>query len=182
MAVTILGQIRRSYGYVWDAGTMGWVKDTGSGGGGGGAVTIADGADVSLGATTDAAVAGDANGTVQSKLRYLAKVFADIWDATNHWLKVSVSYATSTATLTNVASSATNVTVVAANASRRGLTIFNDSTQALYIKFGATASLTSYTYKLFPSQTYTMDPPPYAGIIDGLWDSANGNARVTELT
>ena len=41
------------------------------GGVGGGAMTVADGADVALGATTDAAVTTDANGTVSGKLRGL---------------------------------------------------------------------------------------------------------------
>jgi hypothetical protein len=57
--------------YVWDAGSMSWVKETQPGGSGGGAVTIADGADVAEGSTTDAAwVAG--NGTVISLLKAIA--------------------------------------------------------------------------------------------------------------
>lgn len=43
------------------------------GGGGGGAATIADGADVNAGATTDAAVVTDTNGTLSGKLRGLVK-------------------------------------------------------------------------------------------------------------
>jgi hypothetical protein len=43
------------------------------GGGGGGAVTVADGADVAEGATTDAAVTTDTDGTVSGKLRGLVK-------------------------------------------------------------------------------------------------------------
>lgn len=50
----------------------------GGGGGGGGAVTVADGADVALGATTDAAVSTDANGTVNAHLRGLDKLLAPI--------------------------------------------------------------------------------------------------------
>jgi len=45
----------------------------GGGGGGGGPATIADGADVAQGATTDAAIVTDANGTVSGKLRGLVK-------------------------------------------------------------------------------------------------------------
>lgn len=41
--------------------------------GGGGAVTVADGADVVLGATTDAAVVTDTTGTISGKLRGLVK-------------------------------------------------------------------------------------------------------------
>jgi hypothetical protein len=86
------------------------------------------------------------------------------------------------ATLSNVASSATNVTLLAANANRIGATIFNDSTQVLYVKFGATASSTSYTVQVAASGYYEVPAPVYRGIIDGIWASANGNARLTELT
>lgn len=48
------------------------ITSTG-GGGGGGAVTIADGADVAEGATTDVALTSDANGTISAKLRGLVK-------------------------------------------------------------------------------------------------------------
>lgn len=86
-----------------------------------------------------------------------------------------------TATLANVASSATSVTILAANTARKGAMIYNDSTQVLYLKFGATASATSFTVPL-ATNTYYEVPGGYTGIIDGIWVSANGNARVTELT
>ena len=86
-----------------------------------------------------------------------------------------------TATLSNVASSATSVTVLASNASRKGAMIANDGTKILYLKFGATASITSYTVRLDAQAQYEV-PFGYTGIIDGIWSSANGNARVTELT
>lgn len=88
----------------------------------------------------------------------------------------------SSATLSNVASSASTGTIVASNANRKGLIIYNDSTQVLYLKFGATASATSYTVQIASQATWVMPPNViYTGIIDGIWASANGNARVTEL-
>jgi hypothetical protein len=45
---------------------------------------------VVLGTTTDSAVTGDNTGTVSAKLRGLSKMIADVWDSTNHWLKVSI--------------------------------------------------------------------------------------------
>ena len=86
-----------------------------------------------------------------------------------------------TGTTTSVASSATNVTLLASNANRLGATIFNDSTQNLFVKFGATASSSSFAVKMTPG-TYYEVPFNYTGIIDGIWASANGNARITELT
>lgn len=54
---------------------------------GGGAATVADGADVALGATTDAAVSTDTTGTVSGKLRGIVKILADIWNSTDHALR-----------------------------------------------------------------------------------------------
>lgn len=62
-----------SLNFYWDAGALEWVEGTQPGAGGGGAATIADGADVALGATSDAAVVTDTTGTVSSKLRGLVK-------------------------------------------------------------------------------------------------------------
>jgi hypothetical protein len=84
------------------------------------------------------------------------------------------------ATVAQVASSATSVTLKAANASRRSLSIFNDSTAVLYVKFGATASTSSYTVKLNAGDYFEAPLPMYQGVIDGIWASANGSALVTE--
>lgn len=86
-----------------------------------------------------------------------------------------------TATLSNVSASVTSVTLLASNANRRRVVIVNDSTSALYVKFGATASATSYTYFLAAGDTYESPVlDKYTGIIDGIWAAANGAARITE--
>ena len=96
---------------------------------------------------------------------------------------VAAGPAASTATLANVAGSASSVTIAAANTDRKGLVIVNDSTAILYLKFGATASATSFTYKLNGGETYEASGPAlYTGRVDGIWASATGAARVTELT
>jgi hypothetical protein len=46
--------------------------------------SVADGGNVTIGNTTDAAVTTDANGTLSGKLRGLVKILNDIWDSTNH--------------------------------------------------------------------------------------------------
>lgn len=86
-----------------------------------------------------------------------------------------------TATLSNVSSSATNVTILAANTARMGAQFYNDSTAILYLKFGTTASATSFTVPLAAATYYEL-PGGYTGNIDGIWVSANGACRVTELT
>jgi len=95
------------------------------------------------------------------------------------WYFTPVAAASSTGS--NVASSASNVTLLAANAARLNAVIVNDSTSVLYVKFGATASASSYTYRLPSYGILELPVPVYQGIIDGIWVSANGNARVTEL-
>jgi hypothetical protein len=84
--------------------------------------------------------------------------------------------------VTSVASSAVSVTLLAANANRKGAMITNDGTANLFVKLGAVASATSYTAKLIPGAYYEVPPPVYTGVIDGIWDVAVGNARVTETT
>lgn len=85
-----------------------------------------------------------------------------------------------TGTLSNVSGSATSVTLLASNAARRQAVIVNDSSAVLYVKFGTTASTTSYTYRLDPYDTLEVEN--YTGRIDGIWASATGAARVTEVS
>ncbi|TXT28101.1 MAG: hypothetical protein FD136_2035 [Chitinophagaceae bacterium] len=82
-------------------------------------------------------------------------------------------------TLSNVVSSITNVTLAAADADRKELIIVNDGNKNLFVKLGATASLTSYSVKLAKNETAVIDK--YIGIVDGIWDVVDGNARVTVL-
>jgi hypothetical protein len=57
--VNVTNTYLNTHNYVWDTGGLTWVAMTQPGAGGGGAVTIANGADVAEGATTDAEAAGD---------------------------------------------------------------------------------------------------------------------------
>ncbi|MCC5641263.1 hypothetical protein LC593_36800 [Nostoc sp. CHAB 5844] len=95
---------------------------------------------------------------------------------------VTVNIPTSgTATPTTVNSSAASQTILAANSNRKGGTIWNNSTATLYVEFGNTASLTAFTAKLLAGGYFEI-PFNYTGIIAGIWDAANGNAQVRELT
>jgi len=89
--------------------------------------------------------------------------------------------ASATGTQTSVASSATSVQLLAANTARMGTIIFNDSTQVCFVKLGTTASSTSFAYRLTSNSTLEV-PYGYTGRIDAIWASANGNARITEMT
>lgn len=86
------------------------------------------------------------------------------------------------ATLSNVAASATSVTLKAANSLRRGLFIFNDADKALSLKYGATASASSFTVEIAAGGYWEMPQPIYQGIVDGIWEAGpTGAARITEL-
>lgn len=94
---------------------------------------------------------------------------------------VEPSNASATGTGSNVSASATSVTLLAASASRKGATFYNDSTATLYLKCGAAASLSSFTTVL-PPRAYFELPFKYTGIVDGIWSSATGAARITQFT
>lgn len=97
-----------------------------------------------------------------------------------------VTERSTTPTQTSVAASASSVSLLAANNSRKGATITNDSSAVLYLKLGSTASTTSYTTTLAGNASapfaYYEVPFGYVGAIDGIWASATGNARITEIT
>lgn len=109
-------------------------------------------------------------------------VFAtDKVDVTGSLVAIS-ELGAATATLSNVAGSASSVTLLAANTNRRMAMFYNDSTAILYLKFGSTASTTSFTVKMFPEDYYELPLPVYTGIVTGIWASATGACRVTETT
>jgi hypothetical protein len=88
-----------------------------------------------------------------------------------------------TGTQTQVADTASSTTILASNSARLGASIQNDSSAALYLKMGTTASLTDYAVRLV-QYSYFEVPYGYTGRIDGIWatDPGDGAARVTEYT
>lgn len=102
-------------------------------------------------------------------------------DTTGHLLVISTPTASGTSSTTSVAASAASTTLLASNTARLGATIVNDGNRNLFVKFGTTASATSFTVKI-PANGYYEVPFNYTGRIDGIWDVANGSARMTELS
>lgn len=86
------------------------------------------------------------------------------------------------ATVATVATSTTSVTLFASNADRRQIYISNESNGTLYVKFGATASATSYTVLIPKNGTWEGVLNTYTGVVDGVLSAGTGNARVTEVT
>lgn len=89
-----------------------------------------------------------------------------------------------TAVLTSVPDGTTSTVLLAANASRKGAAIYNESAANLFIAFAATASATAYTIKLPAGGYYELPTTAcYTGTISGVWDAdSTGSARITELS
>jgi hypothetical protein len=102
-------------------------------------------------------------------------------------LSVNQSYA-ALSTITNVASSASSVTLLAANNNRQTAIIANASSSILYIVLNASAASTSnFSMALAPAlngvpTVVTLKGSDYSGEIRGVWTTANGFARITEVT
>jgi len=113
---------------------------SGGSSGGGGAVTIADGADVTKGAKADAAVTdATTTNTLMSFVKGLVKIFADVWDSTNHRLQV-INYivrANNVNSKTTITSSTSETSIMAAVAATYldlyGLLISNTSATACVV-------------------------------------------------
>lgn len=86
-----------------------------------------------------------------------------------------------TATKANISGSVTTVTLIASNTARLGATVFNDSTSAMYVNLGSSASTSAFVVKL-ASMSYWEVPFGYTGAINGIWDTAAGAARVCEMS
>ena len=123
--------------------------------------------------TTAGAVRTDASATVQP-ISGSVSIIGNV---------STISGKSSVGTITSAVSSITSVTLLASNANRLGAAFFNDSTAILYLALtSSAASLTAFTIKILPGSSYELSAALYTGIITGIWNAANGNCRVTELS
>jgi len=84
-------------------------------------------------------------------------------------------------TTTSVASSATSVTILAANTSRKGFSISNISTAKLYLSFSTPATTANCFIEVPAGAFLLLDQQLIVGsAIYGIWASANGAAQVTQ--
>ncbi len=96
-----------------------------------------------------------------------------------------------TSTVTSVAAATSATTIAAANTARRGLFVYNDSSATLFLKLGTGATTTSYTVQVAPAGYWELPTVQatrsevlggYSGAVTGVWASATGSARVTEVS
>ena len=86
-------------------------------------------------------------------------------------------------TVTKVLQTLASTTLVAANTSRQGLFIFNDSPGPLYVRTGAGAGLDDWSFKICAGAYWEAPYAVTTQVISGIWSVAGtGAARVTELT
>jgi len=88
----------------------------------------------------------------------------------------------STASITSLASAATSAQFLASNAARKGLSLVNTDANAALVKFGTTASATSYTVRMVQNAYYELPKPIYTGRIDVIWEADGAGSLIgTEM-
>lgn len=89
----------------------------------------------------------------------------------------------STTTVSSANASITNITILAANGLRKNAIFYKEGSNIAYLKFGATASATSYTIKLSNNGYYEV-PESYTGQIDVVFSTAAASnpLYVTSIT
>lgn len=126
-------------------------------------------------------------------------MIADVWDSPNNALRVenpdgtvigAVQIVSSSVTVTTVAAVTTSTAgnILAANANRVGLTIYNNSTANMYVKFGNSASTSNFSFLLGGLDSSGVgdlwDPAIgfcWTGTVTAVWASATGSCQVTEF-
>lgn len=151
-----------------------------------GQAAFATGAGAASATTQRVAIATDANAVSQAthdNLNANANLQIGNADASDANPVPTRTAQAATSTTTQVADNATSVTLLAANANRRGAAIENSSSARCHIKFGITASTADYTVSLAQYGYYEV-PFGYTGRIDAIWasDPNDGGAKCTELT
>lgn len=86
------------------------------------------------------------------------------------------------AVVTSIVSTVGTVVLAVAQAKRVSLSVYNASTNPLFLKMGSGAKTTDFTLMMVASGYYEVARPIYNGQITGVWATANGNAYVTETT
>ena len=94
---------------------------------------------------------------------------------------IPTSVAPRTPTTTSIPGNASSVTILAANANRKGISIANDSTAILRLSFSSPATSGNAFIVMQPGSFLLLDQQLIVtNAIYGIWASATGTAQVTE--
>lgn len=111
-------------------------------------------------------------------------VDGDLRDVSSSYPLPTTPVGSASATTISLAASLSNQTALAANANRKGAQFYLDTLAncAVLLKFGATASGSSFCVRIEPRGAYTLPGPSvYTGQIDVIWESsASGTLRGAE--
>ncbi len=89
----------------------------------------------------------------------------------------------STGGITTVAGTVSAVTILAANANRKGFTIYNNSSGTCFTALGTTATTGLFTVAIPPFGYYEQPNLfVFQGSVTGIWSATNGSASITEFT
>lgn len=84
--------------------------------------------------------------------------------------------------ITRVTSAAADTLILEANDSRKGATIYNESTAILYLTLSkVAATVTVYSVQLAAGANFVLRENEYIGQVRGIWAAANGAAMITEF-
>jgi hypothetical protein len=151
----------------------------GGSGGGGGAVTIADGADVAEGATTDAAATAGGTGSLSAKMRLMTTQLNTINTTLGSPLQAGGTVTANLGTL-NGAATAANQTAAAA-AKGEGATGAAVPSGAQYMGINSGGNLTGWNGAVTQSGTWTVQPGNTANTTPWLTSiSQGGNTAVVK--
>lgn len=82
-----------------------------------------------------------------------------------------------------VNSSTTSVTIAAANTARKGISIYNNSTAALFLSYANPATSANAFMQMAPGSLLMLDQQLIVtNAIYGIWTAANGAAQITQYS
>jgi hypothetical protein len=82
---------------------------------------------------------------------------------------------------TSVTAAITDTLILAANTARRGVIVYNDSSASLSLSVGTNAASAANRTLVISPNGYWELPFGYTGQLRGIWTSATGAAKVTEI-
>lgn len=84
--------------------------------------------------------------------------------------------------LVSISASTDPILLLPANDNRKALSIYNDSSDVLWIKFGSGITSSFYNFEMPKKSLWESEFYTFNGEIWGLWPTASGSALISELS